>query len=166
MSTSEMPIEPAVAKNLAGAASEGAQLVGIGLHAQPAAIAEAINKFLEPKSPRGPDQARPASNVDNWTDRALPVGGLWGELMVRSLGWQWASLIQHDHDDFRVIAVVSPDRSLAIFPFHYCFGCLENGVYPAVLLAFNMLQAGKIPPQPAGGYVNLMDGVRHIIPPA
>lgn len=85
--------------------------------------------------------------------------------MVRQFGWQWASLTQHDHDDFKAIAVVSDDRSLAIFPFHYCFGCLENHVTPTVLLAFNMLDGGGIPQQEARGYINLMDGVNHIVPP-
>ncbi len=86
--------------------------------------------------------------------------------MVRQFGWHWADITQHDHNDFKVVAVVSEDRSLAIFPFHYCFGCLENNVTPAVLLAFNMLVAGKVPKLEARGYANLMDGVRHIVPPA
>ena len=45
-----------------------------------------------------------------------------------------------------------------VYPFHYVFGCFENNVYPTILLAFNMLTAGSIPPLEAGGYVNLMDG--------
>ncbi|MCO8123285.1 hypothetical protein NHH03_16165 [Stieleria sp. TO1_6] len=150
-----------MAANLHGAATEGAELVGTSVDAEPAVIVEAINSFLAK-----PKKAGWFAKVDNWDDRALPIGSLWGHAIARKFGWQWASLTQHDHDDFKAIAIVNDDRSLAVFPFHYCFGCLENHVPPTVLLAYNMLDAAKIPQQPPGGYMNLMDGVHHIIPPA
>lgn len=160
MSTSEEPIPESIVENLHGAATEGAEIVGLSVDAKPEEIVDAINRFLtKPKKPGW------FSKVDNWDDRALPIGSLWGAAMVREFGWQWASLTQHDHDDFKAIALVNSDRSLAIFPFHYCFGCLENNVTPTLLLAFNMLKAGKIPQQEPSGYTNLMDGVRHIVPP-
>jgi len=161
MSTSEEPIPESIAENLHGAAAEGAELVGTSVDAEPEKIVDAINRFLTK-----PKKGGWFSKVDNWDDRALPIGSLWGAAMVREFGWTWASLIQHDHDDFKAIAVVNEDRSLAVFPFHYCFGCLESNVTPTPLLAFNMLRAGKIPQQEAGGYTNLMDGVQHIVPPA
>ncbi len=159
MSTSESPVSKEIAGNLAGAAEEGAELVGVKVDAAPKVIVDAINRFLSK-----PKKAGWFKKVDNW-DRALPIGSLWGSAMAREFGWHWADLIQHDHDDFKVIAIVNGDRSLAIFPFHYCFGCLENNVTPTVLLAFNMLKDGAIPPQKAKSYTNLMDGVHHIVPP-
>ena len=125
----------------------------------PKNIVTVINGFLKPPNGSGP-------NTDNWTDLALPVGCLWAHAMNERFGWNWANLIQHDHDDLKVVAIVNADRSLAIFPFHYCFGCLEHDVQPTVLLAFNMLEAGRIPAQPSSGYSSLMDGVSHIVPPA
>lgn len=160
MATSESPISELIAENLSGAATEGAELVGISVDAEPKEIVDAINRFLTQ-----PKKAGWFSKVDNWQDRALPIGSLWGTAMMREFGWQWANLIQHDHNDFEVIALVNGDRSLAVFPFHYCFGCLENHVTPTVLLAFNMLKAGTIPQQVAKSYTNLMDGVHHIVPP-
>lgn len=160
MSTSEEPLPESIAENIPGAAAEGAELVGISVDAEPQEIVAAINDFLTTAN-----KSDAVADIDLWTDRALPLGCLWGEALARAFEWQWASLIQHDHDDYQAVAIVNPDRSLAIFPFHYCYGCLENRVIPTVLLAFNMLQAGTIPPQKPRGYVNVMDGVRHIIPP-
>jgi hypothetical protein len=161
MSTSEEQIPESLAENLHGAAAEGAALVGTSVDAATEDIVDAINRFLTK-----PKKGGWFAKIDNWEDRALPIGSLWGAAMVREFGWSWASLIQHDHDDFKAIALVNEDRSLSIFPFHYCFGCLENKATPTVLLAFNMLKAGTIPQQEAGGYTNLMDGVQHIVPPA
>ena len=161
MSTSEEPIPESIANNLLGAARDGAELVGTSVDAEPDKIVEAIDRFLTNPKKRGW-----FSKIDNWDDRALPIGSLWGAAMVRAFGWQWASLIQHGHDDYKAIALVNDDRSLMVFPFHYCFGCLEDNVTPTVLLAFNMLEAGKIPQQEAHSYANLMDGVQHIVPPA
>ncbi len=165
MSTTEEPVDESVASSILGAAREGAQIVGVNPSADAPTIMTAINTFLTPKKAGWFRKPKIDPNIDNWTDRALPIGSLWGETMIRHFGWTWASLIQHDHDDFKVIAAVNDDRSLAIFPWHYCFGCLENSVHPTVLLAFNMLEADKIPAQEPGGFTNLMDGVQHIIPP-
>lgn len=164
MSTTELPLDDSIAEHLDGAAREDAELVGVSVDDRSSTIINAINRFLEPSSGGARRQSGVECNVDNWTDRALPVGSLWGQTMVRCFGWHWASLIQHDHDDFRAVAIVNEDRSLAVFPFYYCFGCLENDVYPKILLAFNMLEAGKIPQQPKYGFMNLMDGVQHIMP--
>lgn len=167
MSTTEIPVPDSIAEGLVGAAGEGADLLGISADDEPSKVIEAVNRFLEPpKKKSWFSKAKVNPETDNWTDRALPIGSLWGQMMVRYLGWHWASLIQHDRDDFKAIAVVNEDRSLVIFPFHYCFGCLENSVHPTILLAFNMLEAGKIPAQPEGAFVNLMDGVHHIMPPS
>ena len=164
MSTTEEPVAESIASSIHGAAAEGAEIVGVDPNADATTKIEAINNFLTPKK-AGWFGKKTDPNVDNWTDRSLPIGCLWGETMVQHFGWTWANLIQHDHDDFKAIAVVNDDRSLAIFPWHYCFGCLENDVHPTVLLAFKMLGAEKIPKQDPRGFANLMDGVQHIVPP-
>jgi hypothetical protein len=90
---------------------------------------------------------------------------LWGEQLVREFGWEWSAVTFHDHNDSKAIGVFTRDRSLAIYPWHFIVGCLENNATVTILLAFNMLVAGTIPPQEPNGYLNLMDHVIHIIPP-
>lgn len=157
MSTTEEELPESMAQNLVRAAIEGAEIVAAEMDSSAHEVISKINTFLEPPNSKN-------SNVDNWSDLVLPIGCLWAKVVIEHFGWAWVSLIQHDHDDFQAVAIVNQDRSLAIFPFHYIFGCLENGVDPTILLAFNMLDTGGIPPQPANGYANMMDGVRHIIP--
>ena len=166
MSTTELPLDQSLRAKFPLAAVEGAELIGVSVEDESQSIIEAVNRFLEPPGKKG-SFGRPKSDpgIDNWNDRALPVGALWGHTIVRHFAWQWAQLVQQGQDDTKAIAIVNEDRSLAIFLFHYCFDCLENHAYPTILLAFNMLEAEKIPKQPAGGFVNLMNGVRHIFPP-
>ena len=159
MNISEQPIDPEITSNLAGASAEGAAMIGVKPDADPLSIVEAINTFVA-KPPKGWFR-----KVDNWTDRALPLGSLWGMQMVRQFGWEWASITQHDQGDAMAMGVFDKSRSLGIFPFEFVFGCLESKSYPTILLAFNMLLAGKIPELEAGGYMNLMDGVHHVVPP-
>ncbi len=146
--------------NIEGSAGEGAEYAGVEVDASPLEIVTAINKFVS-KPPR-----KRSKSVDNWTDRALPLGSLWGCQLVRHFGWEWSSVIFHDHDDSKAFGVFAKDRSLAVYPWHFIFGCLENKAPVTILLAFNMLEAGKIPLQEAKAYVNLMDHVHFIIPPA
>jgi len=138
---------------------EGAAILGIAIDAVPLHIIELINAYVA-TPPRDESQ-----KVDNWTDRAVPLGALWGQQMVRAFDWEWAEVVHHDHNDVHLAGVFNRERSLAVYPLHYVFGCLKNEVYPTILLAFNMLTAGKIPELEAGGYVNLMDGVQHVVPP-
>jgi hypothetical protein len=160
MHVTEEAIADRMLANIEGAAGEGAELVGVELDATPLEIITALNKFVS-KPPR-----RRSKQVDNWTDRALPLGSLWGCQLAREFGWEWSSVIFHEHGDSKAIGVFAQDRSLAVYPWHFIFGCLENKATVTILLAFNMLAAGKIPAQPAKAYVNLMDGVHHIVPPA
>jgi hypothetical protein len=159
MRVTEEPIDPEILESLAGAAGEAAELARIGVDAAPLEIVTAINDFVRQ------EQKEPAEDADHWDDRALPLGSLWGLQFVRQFGWQWANVTLHDHGDVKAMGVFSPDRSLAIYPFYFIFGCLENQAPVTILLAFNMLAEGKIPPLPANGYENVMEGVHHIVPP-
>ena len=157
----ETPIEPDMLHNIKGAASEGAKLLKIDeSNISPQEIIESINKFVMDI------QKKENKDIDIWTDLSLPLGCLWGEQMVREFEWEWANIVQHDHDDFKAIGVFAKDRSLAIFPWYFIFGCLKNGAPVKIALAYNMYKDGSgIPELPANGYINLMDHVHHIIPP-
>lgn len=159
MRVTEEPIDPELLDTLAQAAGEGAELARIGVDADPAVIVAAINDFVRH------EQDEPVEGIDNWDDRALPLGCLWGLQVVRRFGWEWANVTLHEHGDVKALGVFSPDRSLAIYPFYFLFGCLENKVTVTILLAFNMLVEGKLPPLPPNGYENVMEGVHHIVPP-
>jgi len=98
-------------------------------------------------------------------DPALLLGSLWAQQMVRQFGWQWAGVTFHDHEDSKAVGVFSPDRSLAIYPFHFIWGCLENEAPVTIELSFNILKdASRVPSLPAKGYENVMDNVHHIVP--
>jgi hypothetical protein len=161
LNLTESSVPKDTATNLLGAGGEGAALAGVSADAEPPVIVAALNKYVfenfKKRKPRG---------VDFWDDRALPLGACWGTQLVRQFGWQWAFIVHHDFGDTKAIGVVDKKRSMAIYPFHYVFGCFENKVTPTILLAFNMLLARKLPRFKAKSYTNVMDGVRHIVPPA
>ena len=142
-----------------GAAREGVELVGVQVDAAPLEIVKAVNEFMRKQ------QCTSDRDHDNWTDRALPLGSLWGCQLFRKFGWEWSSVIFDEQSDSKAIGVFSQDRSLAIYPFHFVYGCLENKVPVTILLSFNMLGDGAFPSQEANAYVNLMEGVHHIVPP-
>jgi hypothetical protein len=160
MSLFDYTVEPHILEGIDGSAVEGASLAGVATDDPPLKIVTAINAFVS-KPPRGS-----SGRVDNWTDRALPLGSLWGQQLVRQFGWEWSGVVFHDRGDTKAIGVLTKDRSLAIYPWHFVFGCLENNAPVTILLSFNMLLANKIPAQNKGEYVNLMDHVHHVIPPA
>jgi hypothetical protein len=158
MRITEEQIKPSMLENLEGSAGEGAEMVGIAIDATPLEIVTAVNEYVS----KPPKKRR----VDNWEERALPLGSLWGCQLVRQFGWEWSGVIFHDQGDSKAFGVFAKDRSLAVYPWHFIFGCLENKAPVTILLSFNMLAAGKVPAQEAKAYVNLMEGVHHIVPPA
>jgi hypothetical protein len=158
MNVTGVEIPPSTLSNIEGAAGGRAELVGVELDATPLEIVTAINTFVsKPPRTRG--------RIDNWTDRSLPLGSLWGCHIVRQFRWEWAGVIFHEHNDSKAYGVFSKDKSLAVYPWHFIFGCLENKAPVTILLSFNMLAAGKIPAQEPKAYVNLMEHVHHIVPP-
>jgi hypothetical protein len=92
----EQPLAEKVASNLSGAAAEGAALAGVAVDAPPQKIVESLNAYVA-------DSLNNSSNeVDNWTDRALPLGCLWAAQLIREFGWEWATVVQHDENDFKM----------------------------------------------------------------
>jgi hypothetical protein len=145
--------------NIRDCARDAAEMLGIDLSRSAAEIVDAVDAFVY----RWQKGERPKVREDD--DLSLTLGSLWGEQLVRDLGWQWASVTFHDHGDSKAVGVFSPDRSLAIYPFHFVSGCMEKGASVTIMLSYNMLKDGtRIPPLPAQGYENVMDNVRHIVP--
>jgi hypothetical protein len=164
MDMQERPLTEGEQDEFRTRANNGLTNLGLaGTEPEPKAAVQGVETFVEKwqaerRSPlktlfrRGPDAV----------DVALALGAVWGDQLVRQFGWEWTCL-QADGQD--LYAVVSPDRSLAVYPTYFIKACLdEPNADCTAMLAFNMLEAGNVGGLPAGGYENLMAGVRRIIP--
>jgi hypothetical protein len=156
----EEPIDAETLGNIQGCASEAAKMLGLDRSkATPAELVKAVDEFVY----NWQKGARPA--VDPEDDLSLTLGSLWGEQLVKSLRWEWTGVTFHEHGGTYAVGVVSPDRSLAIYPFHFIYGCMENNATITIMLSYKMLvDATRVPKLPAGGFENVMDNVHHIIP--
>ncbi len=152
----EEKVEQRFIDQFADVAQEGMELVGCDSN-DPLKIMTAINDFLTK-----PIKKKWFKKVDNWTDKSLPIGTLWGETYVKELGWEWLNITFEDES--QAVGVFNKDRSLGIYPWFFVFGVTENGAPTTVLLAWNMLKEGGIPIFKPNDYENLMEGVHHIIP--
>jgi len=159
---SERPLDPNTFKSTQGCARDAIGILALGKHASdPSAIIEAIDAFVDDWQ----QGKRPPAETLSEEDAPLVLGSLWGQQLVAQFGWQWAFVTFHDHGDSVAPGVLSPDRSLAVYPIHFLVGCLQDSnVDCTVALAFNMLAAGKIGKLKPREYFNLMDGVHRIIP--
>ncbi len=156
MDCSERPVSEAVATNLRGCAAEARRVLGLGGAATPAEAVAAVDGFVH-RWQRG-DRPR-ADGVD---PRDVPylLGSLWGEAVVAAFGWAWAEVVFRRHDDTPATAVVSPDRSLAIFPIHHLLGLADDPTADCtVAAAFAEVAAGRPDGLTPGGFANLMDHV-------
>lgn len=162
MNVTEQSISNEMQNNIQCCARDAAQLLGVDAKvATPGALVEAVDQFVH-KWQQG---ERPENAGEGDEDYSLTLGSLWGEQLVKELGWQWAKVTFHDHEESTAIGVFSADRSLAIYPFHFVYGCIEKEAPVTILLAFNILTDGKrVPELPAGGYENVMDNVHHSVP--
>lgn len=153
MKITEEPIDDETMTLLDGCAIDAATLLEIDTASVTsdeiiAAIDQCVRQLQEGDGP----------HVTEEDDPALMLGSLWGQRLIMEFGWSWAGVTFHDHNEMQAIGVFSPDRSLAIYPFHFIWGCLENGEAVAIEMAFNILKdASRIPALPAGGYENVMD---------
>jgi hypothetical protein len=142
-------------------AKEAAECLNVSLDTDsPDTIVRAVNDCVRMiQKGRGP--IFPAdSEVD------LLLGCLWASQIVKELNWEWVNLIFHDHNDSKAVGIVAPNRDLAIYPFHFVFGCIENNATVTILLSYNMLkERGKIPDLPPRSYENVMEHIHHLVPP-
>ncbi len=157
---SEKPIPEKTMASINGSWREGLAVLGLKEQAEPEQVIKAIDQFVF-NTQQG---KRP--NLGKFPAEDLPfaLGTLWGQQLVREFGWQWGMITFHDHGNSTAPGVLSPDRSLAIYPIHFLIGALRDaGVDATVELSFNMLAAGNIQCQPRE-YANVMEGVRRIVP--
>ena len=138
--------------NLRGCAADARRALGLADDAGPAEVVTAVDAAVWAWQ-RGSDR------IDR-RDVPYLLGSLWGEAVVAAFGWAWAEVVFRRHEDTPAIAVVSPDRSLALFPIHHLLGLAGGPAADcAVRAAFEALAAGRVDGFPPGGYVDVMDHV-------
>jgi hypothetical protein len=158
---SEQPLPASTRTAIEGSNRQGLRVLGLDDTADPKTVIAAIDKFADAWQ----QGTRPPDLKLDEEDAPFALGSLWGEQLVRAFQWEWAFVTFHDHGNSKAPGVLAPDRSLAVYPIHFLIGCFRDPrVDVTVALAFNMLAAGKVVQLPPKGYVNLMDGVRRIVP--
>lgn len=75
---------------------------------------------------------------------ALGLGGLWGEQVQKTYGWQWCYL-KFPENDNELLALVSPDRAYCVLPLNFIWQHFEKPEKEeTVALLFNMLEKPDI----------------------
>jgi hypothetical protein len=157
----EEPIEPSMFSGLEGAAEEAAEIAGVSSSDTPDSVVAAIDEFVFAWQ----GGKRPPEKVIDPEDAPYAFGSLWGQQLVRKFGWEWKLVTFHEHGDSTAPGVLSPDRSLAIYPIHFVIGCLQDSTVDCtILLSYNMLKAGDTGAVEPASYFNYMDGVHRIVP--
>lgn len=141
---------------------KGQDLLGSSAKAAPKQIVEAIDDYVgEWQSKRRGLLAllRPRTDA---VEPARALGVVWGDQIVRHFDWSWTCEIRGGEERF---AVTSPNRSLIIYAPQFIHDCLHDArIDCTVMLAFNMQEAGNFSGCQPGEYVDVMSGVRRIVP--
>lgn len=154
------PLSEETMDSIRGCAGDALAVVGLEATLPPVKLVEAADKFAY----RWQKGKRPSADLVEDTEQArLFFGSLWGEQLCRQFGWEWRKIVFGDGSV--AFGVVSPDRSLAIYPLDFMLGCMQHaGVDVTVALSFDMLLAGRVPKMKRRSYTNVMEGVHRIVP--
>src|SRR5262245_59146522 len=104
----EQLLRPDTASLLQGAAKDGLRILGLETTAEPTAIVEAIDKFVD----NWQLGKRPPADTLDPEDAPYAMGSLWGQQLVRQFKWEWGMITFHDHGDSHAPGVLSPKRDL------------------------------------------------------
>ncbi|MEZ4221832.1 MAG: hypothetical protein R3B13_12945 [Polyangiaceae bacterium] len=85
-------------------------------------------------------------------DYAAGLAAFWGQCLVAATNWE---LVLIDVAGETTVAVVSPDRAHAVFPFTYLPEILERQKGNTSALLFNMIKAGQLPESVPHAYAQL-----------
>ena len=155
----EQPIDPELCSEIGRLAESAAAHVAVDPASGPDCVIAAVDAFVREMQQGG------QSTLAGDSQPEMALGALWGEQLVRGLGWLWTAVTFHGADDITTVAVVSPDRALVIYPFHFIHGCLEHAAPVTILLAWEILtHDGRVPSLPADSFENVMDHAHHPVP--
>jgi hypothetical protein len=111
-----------------------------------------LRSLLADQTPKARDSVEPA----------LALGIVWGNQIVKAFGWSWVCLVADDSERY---AVVSPDRSLAVYATYFIKECLDHTTADCtVMLSFNMQHADRFSGEAPNSYTSVMRRVRRIVP--
>ena len=142
---------------------KGMELLGVSGATEPAEIVKAIDDFVDNwQNKRRGFLAKLGLRSGDPIETALALGIVWGNQIVRRFDWVWVCVVTEDNERY---AVVSPDRSLAIYATYFIKECLDYTTADCtVLLAFNMQVADKLAHEVPKEYASVMRSVRRIVP--
>lgn len=156
MRITESPLDEEMLATIQTSAQLAFESLDVDLAASPADVVASLDAWICSWQSGQPPIAMEHEEACLW------FGSLWGTQLTHCLQWQWANVTFHDFGDASAAGVFPPDRSLAIYPFHFIHGCIENRAPVTIKLAFDVLVDGRrVPDLPAGGYENVMDHVHH-----
>jgi hypothetical protein len=152
---SEQPVSPDTLLSIKKHARTASQLLGIEPRSStPSVIAAAVDEFVN----QWQKGCRPDRSLLPPEDAALIVGSLWGEAIVSRFRWIWVMVTFHGQHNVIAPAIVSPDRSLAIYPLDHLHECFSDpGMDVNILHSYNSLKTAATEDHSAGEYCNLMD---------
>lgn len=141
---------------------EGLKVLEISENSPPEDIVLAVDGFVDEWQESEPDDTDDSSPEEDNVGMALALGIVWGNQIVRKFGWSWVFVTTGQTERY---AVVSPDRSLVIYPAYFLKKCLDDpAVDCTVMLAFNMQQDDKLAKEVPGTYADVMRSVVRIVP--
>ena len=169
MAITERALRPQESKEITDHATRAMSTLGLAdAQAEPEIILRAVEDFVdrwqaERRNLNPLKKLLSRSPAPNPIATSLGLGFLWGNQLVRRFGWMWTCL--HEAGQGEAYSVVTVDRSVVVHPTHFVKACLDDPRADCtIMLAYNMLVAGKVSGMPAQGYENLMWGVRRIVP--
>jgi hypothetical protein len=137
---SSQPADPDILDEVDEAAAHAISQLGLLRDSEPQAIASAIRTHV--------DAVRPLSG-EELDETAIVLAALWAEQVRRALNWEWVELKKGRKSVG--YGIVSPDRALVTLPILYMRELLADAARDnTVLLLFNMLVAGNVPPSAPG----------------
>ncbi|CBN59064.1 MULTISPECIES: hypothetical protein [Kamptonema] len=163
MSIQERPLDLEEANEIQALSVETLGNLEILPSANPDAIVQKVDSFVDQWQTE-PDSffKKYFTHKPDPIDVALGLGIVWGNQLVRQFSWEWVC-IQDDGQDW--YGVVSPNRSLIIYPTYFIKACLDDSsIDCTAMLSFNMLAANDFSDLPENGYENFMQSVYRIIP--
>lgn len=137
----DKPVDAAIRSDIDAFVVRGLGRVALDATAAPEVVVSAVHAAIDALAkdkPRG-KKAK--------TTAQMELGCAWGEQLHRALGWQWAALPEG-------IALVSPDRAHAHYPFAFV-GRLLSARSNTMMLLFDMLAEGDLPKSKKGALLSL-----------
>lgn len=129
-------------EEVAAAMLSGAHALGISAGDAPKAVVTAINTLLGDHLDG--TSTRPSD------DMIIDLAVLLATQYSRAFKWSWAMVTWEN--GYEAYSMVSPDKSLAFTPIPWVKEIVDGEKAPNVLLHFNMIEAGKLPPASPGDY--------------